>query len=116
MNDLLTLAVGAHGGLSRWNRFTTLTATASITGAIWPAKGQPDALANIRVEAQLHSQIVIIHQLDRGTRLIFTPQRVALEAGRGEITHGIFSRARRSSVRGTTCISAISAVTPSGRI
>jgi hypothetical protein len=85
MSDLLTLAVGVHGGLSRWNRFTTLTATASITGAIWPAKGQPDALANIRVEAQLHSQIVIIHQLARRTRLIFTPQRVALEAESGEL-------------------------------
>ena len=33
MNELLTLAVRAHGGLSRWNRLTTLTATASITGA-----------------------------------------------------------------------------------
>ena len=31
MNDLLTLAVGAHGGLDHSNRLTTLTATASIT-------------------------------------------------------------------------------------
>ena len=38
MNELLTLAVGAHGGLSRWNRFTALTATASITGARWRLK------------------------------------------------------------------------------
>ena len=34
MNDLLALAVGAHGGLGRWNRLTRLTATASITGTL----------------------------------------------------------------------------------
>ena len=35
MNDLLRLAVDAHGGLARWNRLKTVKASVSITGAIW---------------------------------------------------------------------------------
>jgi hypothetical protein len=85
MDDLLNKAVNAHGGLTRWRQLTTLFASMSITGAIWPAKNQTDALVNIRVEAQLHSQHVIIHQLARRKRLIFAPQRVALETESGEL-------------------------------
>jgi hypothetical protein len=85
MDDLLNKAVAAHGGLARWRQLRQLSASMSITGAIWPAKNQADALVNIRVEAQLHSQHVIIHQLDRRRKLIFTPQRVALETESGEL-------------------------------
>jgi len=42
MNDLLSAAVNAHGGLSRWNQLKTVTATLSVTGAIWEVKGKPD--------------------------------------------------------------------------
>ena len=41
MNDLLTFAVDAHGGLARWNTFTKLCAEVSIGGAIWDFKQQP---------------------------------------------------------------------------
>jgi hypothetical protein len=85
MDDLLNKAVVAHGGLARWRQLTSLSASMSITGAIWPAKNQADALVNVRVEAQLHSQHVIIHQLRRQRRLIFTPQKVALETESGEL-------------------------------
>jgi hypothetical protein len=34
MNDLLQLAVNAHGGLKRWNEITTITVAASLTGAM----------------------------------------------------------------------------------
>jgi hypothetical protein len=44
INDLLSPAVNAHGGLSRWNQLKRVTATLSITGAIWEVKGKPDAL------------------------------------------------------------------------
>ena len=85
MNDLLNKAVAAHGGLVRWRQLTKLSANMSITGAIWPAKGQDGALTGIRVEAQLHSQHVIIHQLRRQRKLIFTPQIVTLETESGEL-------------------------------
>jgi hypothetical protein len=39
MTDLLMLAVDAHGGLARWNRFKTLNARISMEGALWQAKG-----------------------------------------------------------------------------
>jgi hypothetical protein len=34
MNDLLQVAVNAHGGLERWNQLKTVKASVSITGAI----------------------------------------------------------------------------------
>ena len=35
MNELLKLAVKAHGGLERWNKVKTVRVAASMTGAIW---------------------------------------------------------------------------------
>jgi hypothetical protein len=51
MNDLLQVAVDAHGGLSRWNQLKRVKASLSITGAIWQLKGKPDALAEVSIEA-----------------------------------------------------------------
>src|SRR5271169_6148338 len=47
MNELLNLAVKAHGGLERWNKVKSVRVAASITGAIWFVKGKGDALKNI---------------------------------------------------------------------
>ena len=47
MNELLNLAVKAHGGLERWNKVKSIRVAASITGAIWFVKGKGDALKNI---------------------------------------------------------------------
>jgi hypothetical protein len=85
MNELLTLAVGAHGGLSRWNRFTTLTATASITGVLWRLKRTADLLTQVSVEALLHEQRVTTHLVGRNKRFVFTPQRVASETEDGRL-------------------------------
>ena len=40
-------AVAAHGGLDRWNQVKSITVGASITGAVWYAKSQGDALKDI---------------------------------------------------------------------
>jgi len=53
MNDLLSAAVNSHGGLSRWSQLKTVTATLSITGAIWEVKGKPDALKDVSNSASL---------------------------------------------------------------
>jgi len=50
MNDLLQVAVDAHGGLSRWNQLKRVKASLS-RGAIWQLKGKPDALADVSIEA-----------------------------------------------------------------
>jgi hypothetical protein len=52
MNELLSLAIKAHGGLDRWNKVRSVEATASITGAIWYVKGRPDVLKNVVVSAE----------------------------------------------------------------
>ena len=84
MTELLKRAVHCHGGLARWEQLNTLAASMSITGAIWAPKGQPDALVDIRVEAQLHTEHVVIHQLPRRKKFIFTPQRITQETESGE--------------------------------
>src|ERR1700692_11349 len=40
MNDLLQVAVDAHGGLSRWNQLKRVKASLSITGAIRQKRNQ----------------------------------------------------------------------------
>ena len=47
MNDLLNLALEAHGGLKRWSRVEAVTVAASITGEIWQIKSKPDYLKNV---------------------------------------------------------------------
>ena len=47
MNELLNLAVEAHGGLARWNKLKTVKVAASITGAIWYLKSQGNALNKV---------------------------------------------------------------------
>jgi hypothetical protein len=49
MNDLLQVAVNAHGGLERWNQLKTVKASVSITGAIWQRKGKPDVLKDVSI-------------------------------------------------------------------
>jgi hypothetical protein len=47
MNELLDLAIKAHGGLERWNKVKSVKVAASITGAIWFVKSKGDALKNV---------------------------------------------------------------------
>jgi hypothetical protein len=49
MDQLLTLAVEAHGGFRAWNRLRTLTANVSIGGALWNLKKLPGLFRNTRV-------------------------------------------------------------------
>ena len=81
MNDLLQVAVNAHGGLERWNQLKTVKASVSITGAIWQLKGKPDVLQDISIEAELHKD-------SRGLR----PNR-GFRIGDGTTIRGAESRA-----------------------
>jgi hypothetical protein len=47
MNDLLTTAVEAHGGLGRWNKVKSVKVAAAITGAIRYLKSKGDALKDV---------------------------------------------------------------------
>ena len=44
MKDLLTRALDAHGGLSRWREIEAFQLKVSIGGGLWRLKGLPDGL------------------------------------------------------------------------
>src|ERR1700730_6591895 len=46
MDNLLKLAIEAHGGLERWRQFKVVRANVSITGAVWHLKRQRNVLKN----------------------------------------------------------------------
>jgi GH15 family glucan-1,4-alpha-glucosidase len=56
VNDLLQLAVNAHGGLRRWEQISRFRAAASITGAIWDLKGKPGLLGNVALEGETRAR------------------------------------------------------------
>src|ERR1700692_5014227 len=85
MNDLLQVAVDAHGGLSRWNQLKRVKASLSITGAIWQLKGKPDALADVSIEAELHKERLTTHFNGQGTRTVFEPNRVSVQTEGGRL-------------------------------
>jgi hypothetical protein len=56
MDNLLKLAIEAHGGLERWRQFNLVRANTSITGALWHLKGQPDVLKNVILPLQFQTE------------------------------------------------------------
>ncbi len=100
MNELLKLAVNAHGGLDRWNRLKTVTARMSSTGAIWHIKGRPDVLKDIVMELSLREERVLTRYRDQNRRTIFTPREIVSESEDGQL----FERRAnpRSSFEGQT--------------
>jgi len=79
MNDLLDLAVKAHGGLERWNKVKSVKVAASITGAIWFVKGQGDALKEVVLTADTSTQRLTVDFPGQDKRAIFEPQRIVIQ-------------------------------------
>jgi hypothetical protein len=84
LDNLLSLAIEAHGGLNAWNQFETLRASVSIGGALWDQKQLPGLFSNSQVDLKLRQQRVTTHLLDIGERIVFAPNRVSLESDSGE--------------------------------
>ncbi len=86
MNELLAFALKAHGGLDRWNAFTTLTAQVSIGGAIWHIKQQPGLLDDKVIKLETHAQrLTITPFAGPDTHIAFVPQRLTLETPEGRV-------------------------------
>ena len=100
MNDLLQVAVDAHGGLSRWNQLKRVKASLSITGAIWQMKGKPDILNDVSIEAELHKERLTTHFNGKGIRTVFEPNRVIVETEGGRLVDN--RNDPRSAFRGHT--------------
>jgi hypothetical protein len=79
MNDLLQLAVDAHGGLKRWSEVSTIRVAASITGAIWFLKSQGDYLKDVLMTADTRKERLVTDFPGQDKRFIFEPQRIVME-------------------------------------
>ena len=99
--NLAKLAIEAHGGLERWNRFTTLSAHLIQGGVFWAVKGKGGVLDDVTVTVDLRDEKVShwpFGSPDRRSR--FEPQRVALENTTGKVLEELVQP--RSSFRGHT--------------
>lgn len=88
MNDLLQIAVQAHGGLKRWNQVKAMKVAASITGAIWFVKSKGDYLKNVVMTVDTRKERLITHFPGQDKRSIFEPERIVMEKKDGTLIEG----------------------------
>jgi hypothetical protein len=86
MDELLENAVAAHGGLDRWNVVRSITVDAAITGALFHAKSQADALKNVRLEMDTTRELVTIDFVGQDKRSVFEPHRIVVQRRDGTLT------------------------------
>jgi hypothetical protein len=79
VNELLNLAVKAHGGLERWNKVKSIKVAASITGAIWFVKGQGDVLKSVVLTAETKTERLTVDFPGQDKRFIFEPYRIVTQ-------------------------------------
>lgn len=80
MNDLLKIAIEAHGGLDRWNKYNKVKIHMLVGGMLWGAKGHPGLIADTGFEVELHQQRgrYINFENKIGQDTYFSPDRVAI--------------------------------------
>ena len=83
MDNLLQIAIEAHGGLNAWNQFESLRASVSIGGTLREPKELPGLFNNSRIDLKLRQQQVITRLPDIGEQIVFTPDQVSLESDSG---------------------------------
>src|SRR5277367_5429123 len=79
MDELLKLAVEAHGGLDRWNKVKAIRVAASITGGIWYVKGKGDFLKDVVLTAETRNERLTVEFPGQNKRAIFEPERIVIE-------------------------------------
>jgi len=85
MNDLLESAIAAHGGIDRWSQVTAITVNASVNGALFHVKGKPDALKDVRFEADTKRQRLTMDYVGQDKQSVFEPSRVVIQRRDGEL-------------------------------
>jgi hypothetical protein len=83
MNDLLSLAVKAHGGLERWSKIASVKVAASITGAIWFVKSKGDTLKNVVMTIETKTERLTTDFPGQDKRSIFEPARIEIQKTNG---------------------------------
>ena len=87
MNDLLKLAVEAHGGLDRWNELKAIKVSASITGAIWFVKGRGDFFKDVVLTAETTNERLVVDFPGHDRRAVFEPNRITITTNGGVPIH-----------------------------
>jgi len=101
MHELLARVVEAHGGLARWKRHETLSATIVTGGALWALKGLVQGVNPRTVSVRMHTEYASVTPFGKpGWRTAFTPERVAIETLQGEVVQE--RRDARKSFNGHT--------------
>ena len=85
MNELLNLAVEAHGGLARWNKLKSVKVAASITGAIWFVKSKGDALKDVVMTVDTKHERLVTNFPGQDKRSTFEPNRIVMEKADGTL-------------------------------
>lgn len=85
MDPLASETIAAHGGLERWQQFSTLSARLAQGGVLWPLKGVGGLLDVTVVTVDLRHQHASHAPFGGGSRKSsFRPDRVALLTDAGE--------------------------------
>ena len=79
MDQLLELAVKAHGGLARWNKVKSVKVAASITGAIWFVKSKGGVLKNFVMTIDTQIERLVTDFPGQDKRSTFEPNRIVME-------------------------------------
>ena len=85
MNGLLQDVLEAHGGLSRWRQFSTVSTRIVTGGGLWPLKGLHQDREARTMTVSLHEQFASVAPFgQRDWRTSFRPERVAIETTDGK--------------------------------
>ena len=92
MNELLQLAVDAHGGLARWNDFDKVSVQMLVGGRLWQLKGQDGVLNNSLIEVELRRQQgrYLDFNSKGGLETDFSNKRVAI-VDRGSVVEELYN-------------------------
>lgn len=101
MNELLELAVNAHGGMARWQEVKRIHLQLSVTGFLFAVKGLPDGMTNVLMSIDTREQAVTMTPYERfDHRGRYTPSRVWIEDRKGTLVAELHSP--RQSFEGHT--------------
>jgi hypothetical protein len=68
-----------------WNKVKAIKVAASITGAIWHAKGKPDFLKDVVLTAETRREHLTVGFPGQNKRAVFEPNRIVIETTDGTL-------------------------------
>lgn len=90
MNELIDLAITAHGGMEQWQKFNHLKAHLKVGGHIWEIKGKAGLLADGFYEANTREQHSSYHSLlDPYQISVWEAGKLTLKSGENGEVHEV---------------------------